>query len=463
MRVLRRFLSRWQNWLSLLLILTYVGAALAAPYLSPHDPESPGPFMQVGRITDGKPQPPSDKAILGMLPFGVDVYHALIWGSRDALQFGLIVTLSTALFGVLYGAVSGFAGNRLGNFMIRLSDSFLAFPPIAGLVFLQQLFATTITAMGGIYYSSEYYGPVVEITGPMTAIQYLLERVNPLMLSLIVFSWMPYARLVHAIVLTLKQTDFVQAARALGGSPFWIIRKHILRNSIGPAIVLAARDVGGVVLLQATLTFVQIGGDSVWGTMLSQGRNWVIGAGGSLLRYWWVYLPPTVAVMAFGIAWNMLGDGLNDALEPTSQRGFGRRPFWSAWRRNIQTPSAAGGEPAPAVAPAASEVLSLTLAVEPVQHPEPLAKPGLPNGADPILVAAREDLTRGDVPRALHAYAHLIRRGRLLDEVLPDLARLVKSHPRDAQAWQILGDALARAGRLEHANQSYEQARKLKL
>ena len=83
-----------------------------------------------------------------------------------------------------------------------------------------------------------------------------------------------------------------------------------------PALVLAARDIGGVVLLQATFTFIGIGGDSIWGGMLSQGRDWVIGPGGSVLRYWWVFLPPTIAVMLFGIAWNMLGDGLNDALDP---------------------------------------------------------------------------------------------------------------------------------------------------
>ena len=292
--------------------------------------------MQVGRVTEGSPLPPDEKAPLGMLPLGVDVLHALIWGSRDALQFGLIVTISTALFGILYGAISGFLGNRLGSLMIRVSDAFLAFPPIAGLVLLQQLFATTITAMGGIYFTSRFDGSVIEIRGPMTAIQYLLEHVNPLMLSLIILSWMPYARLVHAIVITLIQTDFIQAARALGGSPFWIIRKHVLRNSTGPAIVLGARDVGGVVLLQATLTFIQIGGDSVWGEMLAQGRNWVIGPGGSLLRYWWVFVPPTLTVMLFGIAWNMFGDGLNDALEPTSQRGLGSGPFWR--RKSKDTP-----------------------------------------------------------------------------------------------------------------------------
>lgn len=312
----RLFFRHWRNRLSLLLILGYVFVAITAPYLSPDDPKNPGPFMRVGRAFESRPLPPDDKAVLGMLPRGIDVYHALVWGSRDALQFGLIVAISTALFGVVYGAASGYAGGRVGGFMLRVADSFLAFPPIAGVVFLQQLFAVTITAMGGIYYTSDILGRVVEIRGPATIIQVLFENVNPLMLSLILFSWMPYARLIHSIVITLKQTGFVQAARALGGGSSWVIRKHLLPNSLGPAVVLAARDVGGVVLLQATLTFINIGGDSVWGTMLAQGRNWILGPGGSLLTYWWVFIPPTLAVMLFGIAWNLLGDGINDLLDP---------------------------------------------------------------------------------------------------------------------------------------------------
>lgn len=318
MKRLRRFFSRWQNWAATLLVLGYFGVAITAPIISPDDPKQPGPFMRVGKATRGEPQPPDETAILGMLPFGIDVYHALVWGSRDALQFGLIVTISTAVFGIFYGALSGVVSQRAGGLLMNITDSFLAFPPIAGVVFLQQLFAATVTAMGGFYYLHPTLGQVVEINGPATLIQTLLETVNPLMLSLIVFSWMPYARLVHSIVLTLRQTDFVQAARALGAKPLWVIRKHLFPNSIAPALVLAARDVGGVVLLQATLTFIRIGGDSVWGAMLSQSRDWVIGPGGSLLTYWWVFLPPTLAVMIFGIAWNMLGDGLSDVLDPRS-------------------------------------------------------------------------------------------------------------------------------------------------
>lgn len=281
--------------------------------------------MSVGRPSDAKPSPPREGAPLGTLPRNIDVYHALIWGSRDALSFGLIVAVSTALFGIFYGALSGFTGNRLGTFMIRVADSFLAFPAIAGLVFIQQFYAATITSMGGFISG----GRAVNYTGPLTIIQYLVEHINPLMLSLIALSWMPYARLVHSIVITLKQTDFVQAARALGGGAFWIIRKHLLPNSTGPAMVLAARDVGGVVVLQATLTFINIGGDSVWGSMLAQGRNWILGPGGNLLTYWWAFVPPTLAVMVFGIAWNMLGDSLYDVLVPTSDDSFQRQSFWS--------------------------------------------------------------------------------------------------------------------------------------
>jgi peptide/nickel transport system permease protein len=304
----RVFFRRWQNWLSLLLILVYVVSALAAPHLSPDDPKHPGAFLSVGRPSEARPLPPREGVPLGTLPRNIDVYHSLIWGSRDALSFGLIVAVSTALFGILYGAISGFVGNRLGSLMIRVADSFLALPPIAGLVFLQQLYGLTITAMRGM----NFEGGGSNFTSPLFVIQYLLEHVNPLMLSLIILSWMPYARLVNSIVISLKQTDFVQAARALGGGASWIIRKHLLPNSTGPAIVLAARDVGGVVVLQATLTFINLGGNSVWGSMLAQGRNWILGPGGNLLTYWWTFLPPTLAVMVFGIAWNMLGDSLND-------------------------------------------------------------------------------------------------------------------------------------------------------
>ena len=396
MNRIQLYLRRWQNWPGLILVLAFVFVAVTAPYLSPHDPKNPGPFMRVGRLTEGRPLPPDENAILGMLPRGIDVYHALVWGSRDALRFGLIVTLFAAFFGTMYGAASGYAGGHIGGLMLRVTDAFLAFPVIAAVVFLQQLFMTTITSLGGFYAEGGIYSFTATPIA-VTLIQSLLEYLNPLMVSLMLFSWMPYARLIHAIVLTLKQTEFVQAARAMGGGPFWIIRKHLLRNSIGPAVVIAARDVGGVVLLQATLTFINIGGDSVWGTMLAQGRNWVLGPGGNLLTYWWVFLPPTLAVMLFGVAWNMFGDSLNDILMPTSRDSFGGRSFWN--RRKGESPVSPEDDLSssnPVILPPTHAAHS-TPAVPSTTAPEALSA----NDADPILRTGREELTRGDRSRAL--------------------------------------------------------------
>jgi len=316
MKSIRRFFSRWQNWFSFLLILLYFAVAIEAPRISPDDVKAPGPFKTVGRRTEGSPLPPDEKAPLGMLPHGVDVFHALVWGARDALRFGLIVAVASFIFGTVYGAVAGMLAGRTGGLLMNIADSFLAFPVIAGVIFLQQLYAATIVSLGGMYFNSQYLGQVVEIVGTPTALMQLLQRIDPLVLTLIIFSWMPYARIVYSLVQLLTRTEFVQAARALGGNPLWVVRKHLIPNVLSPALVLAARDVGGVVLLQATLTFIGVGGGSIWGAMLSSGRDWIVNAGGALFTYWWVFLPPTLAVILFGVAWNIFGDGLNDALDP---------------------------------------------------------------------------------------------------------------------------------------------------
>jgi peptide/nickel transport system permease protein len=466
MRHLRHYLSRWQNWLGLLLVLLFVVMAIAAPALSPMDPKQPDIFKQVGRTRSERmnidPQPPSDIALLGTLPYQYDVYHTLVWGSRDALKFGLGVVLIAGVFGVVYGAVAGFSGGFVNTVLMRVADAFLAFPVIAGVVFLQQLMAVAIEAAGGFYLFNTQYqqffgkGPMVNIVGDPAPIQVLLSFVNPLMLCLILFMWMPYARLINTMVLSLKNTEFVHASRALGSSSTRTVFRHVIPNSISPAMVLMARDVGGVVILQATLTFIGLGGNSPWGDMLSQGRNWIISAGG-LLSYWWVYIPATAAVMLFAIAWNLLGDGLNDALDPAAHYDFHRPPFWMRVFRRKAKPLPEPAQPVLAVEP-----LLQTASVPGIQEQgyTPGQKFRYSDGTDPILLAAREDIVSGNLQGGLHAYRHLIQRGRLIPDILPDLARLVQSHPRDPDVWQAMGDALNRAGDRAHATQSYEKARK---
>jgi peptide/nickel transport system permease protein len=316
MKQISRYFSKWHNWLGPVIVLAFVVTALAAPILSPEDPEKPGAFKAVGRITDHIPHPPSEEAILGTLPGQFDVFHTLVWGTRNALFFGVIVASGSFIFGVLFGAIAGNAGGFVNGSMMRISDAFLTFPPFAGVIFFQQLVAITITSMGGMYFfNHQFYGTVSFFLGTPTPLMNFLSVVDPLMVTLILFSWMPYARLVNTITLTLKQTEFVQAAHALGASPSWIILRHLVPNSVGPAMVLAARDVGGAVIIQATFTYIGLGGNSPWGTLLSMGRDWVIGPNG-IFNTWWVFLPVTLAVILFGVGWNLLGDSLYEFFDP---------------------------------------------------------------------------------------------------------------------------------------------------
>jgi hypothetical protein len=186
--------------------------------------------------------------------------------------------------------------------------------------------------------------------------------------------------------------------------------------------------------------------------MLSQGRSYIINAGG-LLRYWWVYIPATAAVMLFAISWNLLGDGLNDLLDPTANYDFHRPPFWQRiFRRKGKQVMPASEQP----------VLASPFPSAGTANVAPAYKMKYSDGTDPLLLAARDDVLNGNLSGALHSYQHLIQRGRMIDELLPDLAQLVQKHPRNPDVWQTLGDALLRSGDSVHAAQAYEQARRLR-
>lgn len=322
MKRIRYFFQRWQNWLGLFLVVLFVALAITAPLLSPEDLKNPGTIKIVGNPRDFQPRPPSTEAPLGTLSKGISVFHSLIWGTRSALIFGLVVALFSMFLGVLVGLLSGYKGGFLNDALMRLSDTFMSFPLIAGVVLISQLFTIILNNAGVVYMTMSGYISTNSITSvyiPENLPAWLvrLQKIDPVVIAFILFSWMPYARLMNTTVLRLKNTEYIEAANSLGAKPSRVIFRHLLPNALSPAIVMAAKDVGGMVLLQATFTFIGMGSSSPWGMLLVNGRDWILSPGG-IFTYWWVFVPPTIALILFGIAWNLLGDGLNDALNPRS-------------------------------------------------------------------------------------------------------------------------------------------------
>jgi len=310
---LRRFASQMGSILGLFLVILYIVVALAAPWLAPaHAGLNAADPLRVGQFNDFIAHPPSADSPLGTLPGQIDVYHSLVWGTRTALLFGLMVAACAAAFGLLFGAAGAYWGGWANRLVLRTTDAFLAVPVVAGAYFCKQLLALFMIRAGfKIYLNGE-----IDTTGASPQLVSILMGINPIMIGFILFSWMPYARLTNTLVLRLRQADFIQAARAVGASPLYIVIRHLIPNVISPSITLAARDISMVVMLQATFQFIGLDSGFGWGKILQLGRSYLIAPGGNILRYWWLYIPVTLAIVLFSVGWNLLGDGLNDRLNP---------------------------------------------------------------------------------------------------------------------------------------------------
>jgi peptide/nickel transport system permease protein len=300
-------------WLGACIVGLFVLTALAAPLLAPPDPGSEfSTYKAAGQVNKYIPIPPQPGLILGGVPDPtnqrqLDVWYSLVWGTRSALRFGLLVVLFTGIFGVILGGVSAYLGGVPNTLMMGFTDAFLALPLIAGVIFFQQFILMVLSSSG---ITVTWLGIFPALESP-TAWQRFLVNLDPLLIAFIVFSWMPYTRLMNSVVLNARQEEYILASRSLGAGHLRLIFHHLIPNSISPAVVLAARDVGYLVLLQAGFTFIGLSHSSEWGVLLTLGRKYIIGAGSNLFTWWWTYLPATLAIVLFGAAWNLLGDGLN--------------------------------------------------------------------------------------------------------------------------------------------------------
>ncbi|HSG49970.1 MAG TPA: ABC transporter permease [Longimicrobiales bacterium] len=248
--------------------------ALMAPWLAPHDPLQTDLARSLA--------PPSWEHLLGTDHLGRDVLSRLFYGARVSLSIALLsVALSVGL-GVALGAVAGFFGGVVDTLVMRTVDLALAIPRLVLLVTVIAIFQPSIATI---------------------------------VLLLALTQWPAPARLVRAEILSLKKRDFILAARGLGYSRRRILFRHLLPNATSPVLVAATLGIAHTVILEAGLAFLGLGVPLSWGTLLLAGRaNLITGA-------WWLSTFPGLAIALVAIAFNLLGDGLRDALDPRQGEG----------------------------------------------------------------------------------------------------------------------------------------------
>ncbi|HEY3367060.1 MAG TPA: ABC transporter permease [Symbiobacteriaceae bacterium] len=274
---LRRLVTNGPALVGALLVLTAVACAFLAPFITAHDPVN----AQLRLRLDPPTWDAASKAhyLLGADAVGRDVLTRIIYGARISLTVGLTATAISLAIGVVLGLLSGYFGGWLDSLIMRIADVQLSFPFI--------LLALVVMAIFG-------------------------GGLAKLVLVLGITGWVSYARLVRSQVLTVRELDYVQAARSLGASDLRIIVKHVLVNVISSIIVLSTLQVATNILLEAGLTFLGMGVDPSipsWGGMLADGRNYITNA-------WWVATFPGFAIMFTVLGVNLLGDWLRDELDP---------------------------------------------------------------------------------------------------------------------------------------------------
>lgn len=268
-------------------LLAFFGlVAAAAPVLAPPPPQARDAYLipQDGYSPD--PRRPSAEHWFGTTEQQYDLYYGIVWGTRTAFDIGVRVVFVSLAVGILVGGLAGFYGGWVDEVLMRLTDVVMALPSI--------ILAVVI----------------VTVRGPGLA---------NVVLALAAVSWPSYARLVRGDVLTVKEREFVLAARALGAGDMRILFGHVIPNSIYPVLVVASLNTGAVVLSAAALSFLGLGapvGYADWGQLISMSRNWILGASGSPLAYWHTVVIPGTAIFLFVLGWNLLGDAFRDILDP---------------------------------------------------------------------------------------------------------------------------------------------------
>lgn len=253
------------------IILLLAGIAVFAPAIAPYDPG----YINIKEALLG----PSAGHPLGTDTLGRDLFSRMVYASRIALLVGIVAVGIAAVIGVILGSVAGYFGGKADSSIMRFSDIMLCFPRFFLIL------------------------AVIAMVGP---------SIFHVMIIIGLTGWMGIARLIRAEILSLKTRDYVSASKVLGASPFYIIVRHLIPNGIGPVLVSFVFGIAGAILTEAGLSFLGLGvqpPEPSWGNMLMEGKA-VLGIG------WWMILFPGLAILVTVLAFNLLGEGLRDVLNP---------------------------------------------------------------------------------------------------------------------------------------------------
>jgi peptide/nickel transport system permease protein len=269
------------TYFSSLFVIFLVFVAVIGPFFVPYPEDAYGAVHPEKAF-----KPPSFEHLFGTDDAGRDIFSRVIIGARISLSVGIIAIALTLLIGVPLGLIAGYMGGLIDEAIMRITDMFLSLPPLL----LALVFAAVMGLRG--------------------------QSFSNVLIAIAVAWWPWYTRLVRGQVVSLKERPFVEAAHAAGVRPFKIMLKHILPNCLTPILVQASLDFGSVILTAAGLSFLGLGAQPPtpeWGLMLSIGRYY-------FLNYWWLATFPGLAIFVTVLAFNLMSDGLREALCPRLRR-----------------------------------------------------------------------------------------------------------------------------------------------
>jgi oligopeptide transport system permease protein len=277
---------------SLVFICLLILVAILAPVIAPY-------HFAEGSLEDNYALP-DDKYLVGADFMGRDILSRTIYGARVSVSVAIVASLVSLLVGLTVGVISGYVGGRVDNIIMRIVDIIYAYPFIV-FVILMQVYFKAMSRRGGVGFA----GTMIELdsmTGGMLFVFIAIGLIN----------WLQMARLARGQVLSYKEKEFVEAARSVGASDMRIIFRHLLSNIIGPLIVAETLQIPTYIFIEAFLSFIGLGVNPPtpsWGAMISEGFK-------GLRSYPHLIAAPAIALCLTTLAFNFLGDGLRDALDP---------------------------------------------------------------------------------------------------------------------------------------------------